>query len=197
MFVGIGHVARGRHDKYRLGPCGAGTRANHEGYVFLVLARDDMRRVEAAFETLGNRQREVDIPTGVVNVVVMKMNRAILIRRIAPVHFGAGPIVTLHGPRRHVDGPAVKAIGRNVLDHLGAHLAREVPRADDFRHQAFRRGAPHEARHIHPAKRLVGEAWAVDLAVVMSLDDAPAAGGPLVARRHDKRGAVAANRAHL
>ncbi len=78
-------------------------RLYHEGLDMLraVLARDP-GAVDRASNTLRHLHLEVGLPFCVVDVVFMKMDRAALFGRVAPVVDGAGPVVAGYRAGRQI-----------------------------------------------------------------------------------------------
>src|SRR5439155_3259926 len=104
----------------------------------------------------------------------MEVNGAILLWSLLPIHDLAGPVVPLHTTRRHVDYLTVQQIGRSVGHFERANITREIPRADDRAPERCGHGTALEHLHLSPAQYAVGEAWAVNLAVVLAVELCPA-----------------------
>jgi hypothetical protein len=121
--------------------------------------------MDAAPEPRGHREREVVRPAGVVQIVLVEVDRAVLLRGPRPVHLGAGPVEARHRPRRAVHGLAVEPVGGAVGDALGGDVGSQVPRRHHRGLEPGRPGGLDEGGHLGARERAVRRARAVDLAV--------------------------------
>ena len=185
MLVGISHVADGR---------------NHHGdfRLFLTHSWDDKKRnviliaffgsqlnaVGIALEAIRNGPFEIDFPTGVVDVIIMKMDGAIFLLGVLPIKIIAREIVTGHGTRWAVDDLSIEQIRPMVLTNGRINAVRKIPGSDNrlgqriggtgiasFGHTAL--GAEFHRLDFRPAQRPVTDSWAIDLAVVEAGDNNP------------------------
>ena len=197
MLVGVGHVADRRHHHRDLGLLLTGTRYDEERNVVLVaFVRGELHAIGIALVVRGHGPLEVDLPARVVHVIVVEVDRAILLWRMLPVEVVAREVVAGHGPGRAVDDLRIEQIGPVVLADDGVDAVGEVPGGDDrLRECAGRAGVaplghPALGAELHgldlfAAQRAVADPGAVDLPVVVAVDDD--------ARRHRRlrRGIVA------
>ncbi len=138
-----------------------------------------MGGIDAAAQALGHAEREVGQPAAVVDVVVVEMDGAILLRRQSPVHLCAVPVPALHGAGRQVDDLAVVPAGREIADARGRRVLREVPDRGDVR-EAERLGRIADTAGGGRGIDGAGEQpHGVDLAVVVAVQDRPSAGHEL------------------
>ena len=84
VVIGIGHIAVGRQDETELGGCSSLGWSHHEGDVVLGLRRivsayAQARGINAALQVLRHVKLEADVPSRVVDVVVMEMDRSVFI----------------------------------------------------------------------------------------------------------------------
>src|SRR5262249_55458215 len=84
VVVGVGHVRRGGDEQRDpvLGPCPG---AHIERDVVLVVAGAQPRGVDPARQVVRRGEREVDVPAGVLQVVVVEVDRAVLLRGVDEV----------------------------------------------------------------------------------------------------------------
>ena len=128
--VGVDLVGEGRDEIEDLGLRLADLRPHEERNDVAVRAAAQLHAVDAALQVLRHREAEVVGPAAVVQVVVVEMDRAVVMRRALPVALGAGPGRALHRARRQVDQLAVQAVGAGVLDLHRLHAAGEIPGRD-------------------------------------------------------------------
>src|SRR5262249_50983721 len=106
-------------------------------------------------------------PAGVVDVVAVEMDGAVMGGLTLPVMLLAGPVPALHAAGRQMEEPAVMAGGADIDGPGAADILREIPAGDDRARLApdkslmTRRGC--DAREQHRP---------VDLAVEMATDAA-------------------------
>jgi hypothetical protein len=94
--------------------------------------------VHAAAHLLGHRELEVRLPPAVVEVVVVEVYGAVLLRRVDEVLFEPLPVPAGHRPRRLVDARAVQPRTGDVADAVGGDAVptdsfREVPPGEQAR----------------------------------------------------------------
>src|SRR5687768_3137471 len=104
--VGIGHVGAGRCEKGNFLALASFAWNNKERNVilarctFVTFPGANMQCVGAAPQVRRNAQRDGWLPSGVVKIVVVKMDRAIMFGLGGPAMFRPVPIVAFHGARR-------------------------------------------------------------------------------------------------
>ena len=174
--IGVGEVSRRLRQIEDLRRRLARRPAHEERDVVLVRVRADVDGIAAAAQRFGHAQREVALPAGVVDVVVMEMDRAVFVWRRAPVHLGAGPVIAGHSARRQVHRLAVQRVARDVDHALGRDRLRKIPGADQASPQALRQRALMQRQRLVERQGATRQARAVDAAVVMRLGPAPTAG---------------------
>ena len=196
--VGVGHVARGGQQEADLRGRRAARRTHGKGDVFLTATlAPEPRGIDAALQPLRAGEGEIDLPARVVDVVLVEVDRAVLLRRVLPVHLAAVPAPAGDGAGRQVDQAAVQSVGGEIgrprrLDALG-----EVPGADDGGGERAVRRADLGKLHLRRGQHAIGDARAVDAPVV----EAAADGAPLVdtpeVGAHGQRRVVLARTAQL
>src|SRR5258708_7954445 len=112
--VGIGEVGKGGDEEYRLGARDSGARPDEERDVIFMIALPQSRRVDAAARISGDLPDEIGLPARVLNVIVMEMDGAVLLRRVREVYFLAVPVVTGDGAHGHVDRPAAQFMRSSI-----------------------------------------------------------------------------------
>ena len=138
-------------------------RPNEERDHVLDVARLEPHGVDAAPEPLRHRVGEVRRPAAVVQVVVVEVDGAVLLRRVAPAHLAPRPVGPHHGARREVHQLAVEPV-RSHVDRAGARrVPGEVPERDQV---AARRAA--RLRELRRLERSVVDRRALDLPVVVA-----------------------------
>ena len=136
--VGIGDIGAGRGEKgdFRAASRGGmARRADEErqvvlaGRLLVACPGADMQGVGAALEVVGYVEGDRGLPAGVVEVVVVEVDGAVLLGPPCPVVLLAGPVPALHGAGRQVDQQAVAAGRADVDGAGGAHLLEKSHRA--------------------------------------------------------------------
>src|SRR5207244_11664976 len=102
---------------------------------------------------------------GVLEVVVVKMDRAVLGGRVDEMCLAAGPVMAGHRARRGVDAASVQVVARGVGDAVGGDAVRadavsEVPSRDQS--SAVRLDATGEFVQFRYAERMPIDARAID-----------------------------------
>ena len=119
---------RERRDHHRNGCRGRPLRRHHEeGDVLPRCACLEHQRVGRRADALGHRPLESDRPAAVLDVVFVKVDGGIFVRRVPPAHLAAVPPRAGHSPGRDVDEPAVQSVRAGVLDATRLDATREVP----------------------------------------------------------------------
>ena len=72
-------------------------------------------------------KNEVRFPIEIIDIVVVKMNSAVLRRGVAPAHLRPVPIPARHGSGRVIDQRSVERMGADVVNLRGAHPNTEIP----------------------------------------------------------------------
>src|SRR5690606_8961981 len=124
---GVGLVGRRRGEEGDIGRVAAPRGLHDNGRHVLVAAARKLDAVDAAAQVLGQRDAGRRLPSGIADVVVVQVDGAVLVGRVAPVVFVAGPVVPGHGAGRQVDRAAMAAVAGNVLDTQVGHGAAEIP----------------------------------------------------------------------
>lgn len=79
----------------------------------------------------GEGEVEVRLPSGVVEIVLVKVDGAVVLGFVPPVVVLTGPGVTGDGAGGKIDGAPVEPVWRAVDDVMGVDSGAEVPCADD------------------------------------------------------------------
>ncbi len=129
--VRVGEVGRGGGQERHPGPGPAARRPHVEHHPeFRAPGRLEPERIDATARIVGNGQRQARGPARVVEVIVVKVNGPVLLRRAAPVHLATIPVVAGHRAFRRVHRPSVKQI-RGPIDHSHRpYVGGEVPDGD-------------------------------------------------------------------
>src|SRR6476646_909786 len=85
VFVGVCHVACGRQQEKNVGGWELPGRAHYEWHIVAIGSRLQSRRIDGAGRVFGDRQGEVSFPAGIVEVVVVEMNGAVLTGSMFPI----------------------------------------------------------------------------------------------------------------
>ena len=160
VLVGVGHVIECRQQERDLGLL-TRLRQHGEGNVGFLVAGAQARGVDAAPQAVGNGEREVDVPAGIVEVVVMEMDRAVLLGRVPPAHFLAGPVVARHRARRQIDDDAIETIAGHVRNSDRGDVAREVPCRDHGVPDKIGKGLQPQLLHLGAVERTICQPGAV------------------------------------
>ena len=118
--VGIGQIARGRHQHRDLG-LGSG-RAHEEHQMIFDLARTQARRVHAALQTGRHGPSESRLPAAVDDRVVVEIDAAELLGREAKAVVLTPPVEAGHGAHRTVVALTMQAVGAEVDDTIADTL---------------------------------------------------------------------------
>ena len=126
--AGVGEVAEGRDQQRDLRrrrlPL---LRPDRERHVVLEAAAAQPRRVDPRLQRVRHAELEPHLPAGVVDVVVVEVDRAVLLPRLLVVHLERVPVVAGHGAHRQVHGPSVQPDRAGVGDAFRLDVGREVP----------------------------------------------------------------------
>ncbi len=130
--VGVRQVGAGRQQHRHVVAPAVTPGPDDERHVALGLALPQPDGVDAALEVARQVDAERLGPLRVVQVVVVEVDRAVLVRGVPEVRLAARPVVARHGPGRAVGADGVEAAARDVDDGVqqravGAVGAREVP----------------------------------------------------------------------
>ena len=151
--------SEGRHDEADIGLGLAPGRTDHKGDGVLVIATAQPGAIESRAKSLGDREREISLPGAVLDIIVMKVYGAVVLRGVAPGHFLPGPGRPGHGAGRQIDQAAVQAMG-SPIDHPGrGHLARKVPVGDASRLVVVDQGPIMDSRALDLAVEVGARAW--------------------------------------
>ena len=89
-------------------------RADEKGDGFPIIAAGAAGGLGPAAQPFRHRETEIGLPAAVRDVVLVKMDRAIGFRRVAPVAFLAAPVRASHGAGWCVNKCAVQTIGTGI-----------------------------------------------------------------------------------
>ncbi len=129
--VRVRHVGHGRHQHGDPRPGRPARRTDGERQVVLVVAGLEPGGVDAARQVGRDRQLEVGLPAGVLEIVAMEVDGAVLAGSLAPIGLVAREVVAGDGAGRHVRRRAVAVVAGDVGDAVGRHVEAEVPCADE------------------------------------------------------------------
>ncbi len=179
MIVGVRQVAGDRREERRLGPAdlafGSARRTDEERDVVLLgtvlcVAAPDVRRIRSAPEALRDVERKVGLPAGVVQIVLVEMDCAVLFGPLGPADGLRGPVPALHGARRQVDDLAIQAERTDVHDARCRHFPGEVPGADQVAPDRLRHRPQQDSVQLCDLQRPTDQGRRIELAVVMQGD---------------------------
>ena len=189
MLVGVGHVLdRRQQEGDAIGP--PRRRQHHEGHVLLGPLGPEPRGIDPARHARRHGPFEVHLPAGVVKIVVVEVDGAVLVPRVAPAHLLAREIPPGHAARGQVDDLAVAMVGGTVGNPDRRDVSREIPGAQDVGREAGRdRLVPH-ALDLQTVQGAADQPGRIDLAVVESVHQRAALLPPLEGAGHDDRRAV-------
>src|SRR5438128_50018 len=80
MSVGVGPVARRWQQESQWRPRGAARRTHHERHIVLMALLREMGAIQTARELLRHGEGEIGLPAAVVEIVIVKMDGAIMSR---------------------------------------------------------------------------------------------------------------------
>ena len=128
--VAVALIGHGRHQHGDAGGSAAPRRAHHERQMLLMppVRRGQPRRV-AARQIVRHRQSEVLRPAGILQIVPMEVDGAVLVRGQPIAGLLAAEVVAGHRACRQIHDAPVPAVAGHVARKGGADVAREVPRA--------------------------------------------------------------------
>ena len=165
--IGIGHVAGRRDQEQRIGRRLAARRQDEEGNPLDLVPILEPGGIEAAAQMARHLEDDIGLPAGIVEIVVVKMDRAVLSRRAPPIELGGIPVPALHRPGGKIDQPSVEAVGGPVANAIARHVQGEVPGPDQIGAIGGRRGLADGEPQQSGRQSAAIEAGAVDLAVEM------------------------------
>ena len=185
--VGIGHVGDRRRQKGEPRRGGVARRADIEGQVPFIVISPQAHRIDAAAQVCRDLVGEVGFPCRIVEVVVVKVDGAVLFGCVAPVLLAAAPVEALDRAGRQVDHPTMKAVGAGVDGHDITDVAGEVPGGDHRRIALVGHGVPAQGDAVGHVQCATDQPRPVELAV----EEVAGAGPPRRMdrrhRRHDQR----------
>ncbi len=185
MLVGIGHIADRRHHERNFGGLFADARHHPErNVVFVAVLRCQLRSIELAARALRNGPFETGRPACIVDIIIMKVDRAILLGSTLPVEGLPLPVISGHGASRAIHDGGMKQVWSLVFAKQRVDAVTEIPRRHDSLGQLTGRAGIatlREARlraHLHgfnfePAQCAIADARRVYLAIVVTLDQYP------------------------
>ena len=65
------------------------------------------RNIGAAGQVIGDGEGEISLPTEIIDIIVMKMYGAVMLRSVTEAHILSRPVCSGHSPRRKVNDPSV------------------------------------------------------------------------------------------
>ena len=98
--------------------------------VLFIIGADKTCAIDPACHGFRHGEGKVGLPSGIVKVIIVEMDGAILVGRMSPTMFVARPIVTPHATCRHVYNLAMQPIGRHVHHACSADVLGEIPPAN-------------------------------------------------------------------
>ena len=129
-----------------------------------------MGGVDAAAHRLGHGQLEVNVPPGVVEIVVVKVHRSVELRGDSEVLLLAPPKVAGHGPVGPVHGAPDVTPSGDVVDHVGRKIGGKGPGGPQGSVTDLgRRSVPSQAPQLFFRQCRGIDPRAVDLPVVLGL----------------------------
>ncbi len=78
-----------------------------------------MQGVGAALQVRRDGPGEIGVPAAIVEIAGVELDGGVILRRVAPAHFLAGPAGADHGAVGKVDEVAVAGLRAGVSDDLG------------------------------------------------------------------------------
>ena len=127
MFVPVGQESVGAHQQGDPGPGAAGAGAHEKRDVVFGGSGPQPEGVGPAGQFLRNRVLEVGFPSGVFQVVVVKVDGGVFFGGPLKVDFPSPPVAPGHGPGGQVDRRSVQLVGGDVGDAGGGEVPSEIP----------------------------------------------------------------------
>src|SRR5262245_55010127 len=137
----------------------------------VILAALYMERIGPALEIGRNGNVDRSLPAGVIDVIVVEMDGAIVLRLPRPAMLLASPVPAFHAARRKMRKTAMVARWTDVDCSGRADLLREIPTSDDVREELRLDDAAQEIIMAVGAVDAGKDQGSVDLAVEMTADD--------------------------
>ena len=127
--------------------------------------------IHPAFEIGWQCPLEIDLPAGIIKVVVVKMDRPVFVQGVLEVGFLSTPVIARHSAGGHIDGLTMQTMRRSVDYILRGNLSRKIPGGDKRVTKGKRRRSALEGYQLFPTQRSLEHTWAVNLAIEMSAND--------------------------
>ena len=186
--VRVGEVGGGggqeRHR--RAWPAPRRTHVEHDPEVGAALGLQ-LQRVDAAAGAGRDDRGEARAPAGVVEIVVVEVDRTPLRGRPAPVHLGAVPVVAGDRALGRIHGAAVQVVGRAVGHTIAADVSGKIPETERVRRRHVRARRRRGGLQLGRRERAAGQARPVDLAVEVPRGSPPAVLDRLVGGADEER----------
>ena len=190
----VREIAERRNEKRDLRRRRSLLRPHEERHVVLGRISSKACGIDAALEIRRHLELESWLPFRIFQIVVVKVNRAVLVARVFEIHLPARPVVARDRARRRIDRNAIELPRRRIGDDAGRNVEREIPRRD----RIGRTAAQANLVEIAPAQRATVNPRVVDLAVEVTADGGFAAGsGARRIRRDQKRRGIGRERLQL
>ena len=143
-------IAEGRHQHRH--PRRSRHRPHKKRNPVLALRVADMGTIKPTRPILRHIERKTLLPPQIALIVVMKMDRAILLRRRLPIMHRAGPVTPRHGPRRQIHQRGMGRMRPNILRHQPINADREIPPRHQPRPQPPSRATCRCKRLLHRSR---------------------------------------------
>ena len=128
--VAVGHVAESGYEEGRGGGGIAGLGADEEWDMVDSVPGLEPSGIDPAFHSFRYGELEVNVPTGVVQIVVVEVDRAVFVGAQRKGVVPTGPVVAGHAPGRSIDRAAMKRMHRVIRGPSRADVLRKVPIPD-------------------------------------------------------------------
>ncbi len=125
--VGIGLIGEGRGQERDRCKRPLLLRQNIERQPIFTRIAGEMQRIGAAAQIVGYCPGEIRLPAAVSQVVVVKVDGAIVMRCVTPALLATAPARADHGARRHIHQVPVARLRADVMDRLTIDPKREIP----------------------------------------------------------------------
>src|SRR3954469_15573869 len=91
-FVGVGKIGEGREEHGDRRGRGAAPWADDEREMVFVIAGAETNGVDTAGQLLGDSEGEIDVPAGIVEIVGVEVDGAVLLRGVVDIALVTGPV---------------------------------------------------------------------------------------------------------
>src|SRR5215469_12251007 len=114
--IGIDDVGECRHQHAHLRARSATLRAHEKRDHVLMLTTPNAGGIYATSHIRWHSKAEIRFPVAVVDVVIVKVNSSVLVRRVPPTHFFSGPARAGHRSGGKINQFTVQAVGPSIYD---------------------------------------------------------------------------------